>query len=85
MNIPIPRSPTGRSTQPWPAGPTDNRRDQVIHYQHKSDRARRTLPGIDEQVAKVENAVAGKVLVKRNRFIEPTLRDALDLDLLRLA
>jgi hypothetical protein len=59
-------------TQPWPAGPTDNRRDQVIYYQYKADRARRTLRGIDEQVAKAEKAVAGKVPVKRNRFIQLT-------------
>jgi hypothetical protein len=56
-------------TQPWPAGPTDNRKDQVIYYQYKADRARRTLRGVDEQVAKAENAVAGKAPVKRNRFI----------------
>ena len=56
-------------TQPWPAGPADKRRDQVIYYQYKADRARRTLRGIDEQVAKAERAVAGKVPVKRNRFI----------------
>ena len=56
-------------TQPWPAGPTDNRRDQVIYYQYKADRARRTLRGIDEQVAKAEKAVAGKAPVKRNRFV----------------
>jgi hypothetical protein len=53
-------------TQPWPAGPADQRRDQVIYYQYETDRARRTLRGIDEQVAKVERAVAGKVPVKRN-------------------
>ena len=53
-------------TQPWPAGPADKRRDQVIYYQYKADRARRTLRGIDEQVAKAEKAVAGKVPVKRN-------------------
>lgn len=47
-------------TQPWPAGATDKRRDQVIYYQYKADRARRTLRGIDEQVAKAEKAVAGK-------------------------
>jgi hypothetical protein len=58
--------------QPWPAGPTDNRRDQVIYYQYKADRARRTLRGIDEQVAKAENAVAGKTAVKRNRFVQLT-------------
>jgi Transposase DDE domain len=28
--------------QPWPAGPADKRRDQVIYYQYKADRARRT-------------------------------------------
>jgi hypothetical protein len=56
-------------TQPWPAGPTDQRRDQVIYYQYRADRARRTLHGIDEQVTKAERAVAGKVPVKRNRFI----------------
>jgi Transposase DDE domain len=57
-------------TQPWPAGPSDKRRDQVVYYQYKADRARRTLRGIDEQVAKAEKAVAGKVPVKRNRFIK---------------
>jgi Transposase DDE domain len=57
-------------TQPWPAGPTDKRRDQVVYYQYKADRARRTLRGIDEQVGKAEKAVAGKVPVKRNRFIK---------------
>jgi hypothetical protein len=56
-------------TQPWPAGPRDQRRDQVIFYQYKADRARRALRGIDEQVGKAERAVAGKVPVKRNRFI----------------
>jgi hypothetical protein len=56
-------------TQPWPAGPSGGRRDQAIYYQYKADRARRTLRGIDEQVAKAEKAVAGQVPVKRNRFI----------------
>jgi transposase len=59
-------------TQPWPAGPKDKRRDQVIYYQYNADRARRTLRGIDEQVAKAEKAVAGKAPVKRNRFIQLT-------------
>jgi Transposase DDE domain len=57
-------------TQPWPAGPNGGRRDQVIYYQYRHDRARRSLRGIDEQVAKAEKAVAGKVPVKRNRFIQ---------------
>lgn len=59
-------------TQPWPAGPTDHRGDQVIYYQYRHDRARRTLKGIDAQVAKAERAVAGKEPVKRNRFIHLT-------------
>ena len=50
-------------TQPWPAGPRDLRRDQVIYYQYRAERARRTLHGIDEQVAKAERAVAGKAPV----------------------
>jgi Transposase DDE domain len=57
-------------TQPWPAGPGGGRRDQVIYYQYKAGRARRALRGIDEQVAKAEQAVAGKTPVKRNRFIQ---------------
>jgi len=59
-------------TQPWPPGPNNTRRDQVIYYQYRHDRARRTLRGIDEQIAKAERAVAGKVPVKRNRFITLT-------------
>ncbi|GAA2218139.1 IS1634-like element IS1549 family transposase [Micromonospora olivasterospora] len=56
--------------QPWPAGPADRRRDQVIYHQYKADRARRTLRGIDEQVAKAEKAIAGQTAVKRNRFVQ---------------
>jgi hypothetical protein len=56
--------------QPWPAGPADRRRDQVIYYQYRADRARRTLRGIDDQVAKAEKAVAGITAVKRNRFVQ---------------
>jgi transposase len=59
-------------TQPWPAGPNGGRRDQVIYYQYRHDRARRTLRGIDEQVTKAERAVAGNAPVKRNRFIQLT-------------
>ena len=58
--------------QPWPAGSTDKRKDQVRYYQFKHDRARRTLKGIDEQVRKAEQAVAGKTAVKRNRFVKLT-------------
>jgi hypothetical protein len=59
-------------TQPWPAGPTDQRKDQVYYYQYKHDRARRTLKGIDEQVSKAEKAVAGQIAIKRNRFVRLT-------------
>ena len=41
----------------------------MIYYQYKADRARRTLRGIDEQIAKAAKAVAGLAPVKRNRFI----------------
>jgi transposase len=59
-------------TQPWPATGAQKaagRRDKIIYYQYRADRGRRTLRGIDEQVAKAEKAVAGLVPVKRNRFI----------------
>jgi len=56
-------------TQLWPAGPSSRRRDQWIYYQYRADRARRTLRGIDEQVAKAAKAVAGLAPVRRNRFI----------------
>ena len=62
-------------TQPWPATTSEKARgipDRAIYYQYRHDRARRTLRGIDEQVAKAENAVAGKAPVKRNRFIKFT-------------
>ena len=59
-------------TQPWPAGPTDQRRDHTFYYQYRHDRARRTHKGIDEQVAKAERAVAGQTPIKRNRFVTLT-------------
>jgi len=55
--------------QPWPAGPSSQRRDQWIYYQFRADRARRMLRGIDEQAAKAAKTVAGLAPVKRNRFI----------------
>jgi transposase len=59
-------------TQPWPATSREKARgipDRVIYYQYRHDRARRTLRGIAEQVAKAEKAVDGRAPVKRNRFI----------------
>ena len=52
-----------------PAGPHDLRLDQVVYYQYRAERTRRSRYGIDQQIAKAENAVAGKAPVKRNRFI----------------
>jgi hypothetical protein len=60
-------------TQPWPSTSSEKTRgipDRVIYYQYRHDRARRTLRGIDEQVAKAERAVDGHAPVKRNRFIK---------------
>jgi hypothetical protein len=59
-------------TQPRPAGPAGSRRDEVFYYRYSADNARRTLKGIDEQIRKAEAAVAGKVSVKRNRFVKLT-------------
>jgi hypothetical protein len=62
-------------TQPWPTTGAEKARgipDRAIHYQYRHDRARRTLRGIDEQVAKAERAVDGKAAVKHNRFIKLT-------------
>jgi hypothetical protein len=44
-------------TQPWASTSAEKARgisDRVIHYQFRHDRARRTLRGIDEQVAKAQ-------------------------------
>ena len=60
-------------TQPWPATSSEKARgipDRVTHYQFRHDRARKTLRGIDEQVAKAERAVDGHAPVKRNRYIQ---------------
>jgi hypothetical protein len=62
-------------TQPWPATSSEKARgipDRIVYYQFRHDRARRTLRGIDEQVAKAEKAVDGHAPVKRNRFIKLT-------------
>ncbi len=62
-------------TQPWPSSTSEKARgvpDRIIHYQYRADRARRTLRGIDEQVAKAQRAVDGKAAVKRNRYIQLT-------------
>ena len=58
-------------TQPWPA-PTRLAATRSSTTSTAPTWARRTLRGIDEQVSKAEKAVAGKIPVKRNRFITIT-------------
>ena len=58
--------------QPIIMGTKDDPRRRTTFYQYRADRARRTLKGIDTQVAKAERAVAGQAAVKRNRFVQLT-------------
>ena len=55
----------------WPVyeGSAGQRRKSLIYYQYRENRAKRTLRGIDQQVAKAKKAVEGKAPVKRNRFV----------------
>jgi len=62
-------------TQPWPSTSAEKARgipDRVIHYQYRYHRARKTIRGIDEQVAKAQRAVDGHAPLKRNRYIQLT-------------
>jgi hypothetical protein len=58
--------------QPWVMGTKADPRKRTIFYQYRTDRAKRTLKGIDQQIAKAEKAVAGQTAVKRNRFVQLT-------------
>lgn len=58
--------------QPWLMGTKTDPRRRTVFYQYRADRARRTLKGIDQQIAKAEKAVAGHAAVKRNRFVQLT-------------
>lgn len=53
-------------------GPAGKRKEHRIYYQYRAARARRTLRGIDQQVEKARNAIAGRAPVKRNRFLKVT-------------
>nr|WP_144018384.1 IS1634 family transposase [Corynebacterium glutamicum] len=44
--------------------------DSVTHFHFSHDRARRTRRGIEEQVAKAQRAVDGRVAIKRNRYVD---------------
>ncbi len=77
-----PHKPPGQQTPrslvapPPDQSPMDEKTRATPHrittYQYRHDRARRTLRGIDEQVAKAERAVDGHAPVKRNRYIQLT-------------
>ena len=56
-------------SRPVYEGPAGARRTSRIYYQYREARAKRTLRGIDQQVAKAKKAVEGKAPVKRNRFV----------------
>lgn len=58
--------------QKWSRGPVGAQQPEVIYYQYRADRARRSLRGIDEQVRKAQAAIDGRAPVKRNRFIKLT-------------
>lgn len=59
-------------SQPVVMGVKADLRRRTVFYQYRAERARRSLHGIDTQVAKAEKAVAGQVPVKRNRFVTLT-------------
>jgi hypothetical protein len=68
--------------QPTVMGPKADQRRRTIFYQYRTDRAKRTLKGIDVQIEKAEKAVAGETAVKRNRFVQLTgARKAVNRDL----
>jgi transposase len=58
--------------QPIIMGTKADPRRRIIFYQYRADRARRTLKGIDQQIAKAQKAVAGQAAIKRNRFVQLT-------------
>jgi len=53
-------------------GPKTDQRRRTIIYQYRQGRAKRTLQGIDTQIAKAEKAIKGQAAVKRNRFVQLT-------------
>jgi len=57
-------------SQPDIMGVKPDLRMRMIYYQWRADRARRSLHGIDQQIAKAEKTVAGQTPVKRNRFVK---------------
>jgi hypothetical protein len=54
-------------TQPWPAGPNGGRRDQVIYYQYRHDRARRILRGIEKTFRMAKSDLQARPIYHRKR------------------
>jgi hypothetical protein len=58
--------------QPTTMGPKTDQRRRTIIYQYRTDRAKRSLKGIDQQITKAEKAIKGQAAIKRNRFVQLT-------------
>jgi len=58
--------------QPTVMGAKADQRRRTIFYQYRQGRAKRTLKGIDTQIAKAEKAIKGQAAIKRNRFVQLT-------------
>ena len=57
-------------------------RHRSVYFQYRAAHARRTLHGVDQQLTKAANAVAGKAPVKSNRFITlPGARPSINREL----
>lgn len=56
--------------QRWARGPKTSQSQEMIYYQYRSSRARRAVRGIDEQIRKAEDILAGRTTPKRNRFLQ---------------
>jgi Transposase DDE domain len=57
-------------TQPWPGGLDGGRRDQVIYYQYRHDRAGAPCAGSMSRSPRPRKPVAGQIPIKRNRFTQ---------------
>jgi transposase len=57
-------------TQLTVMGPKADPRKRTIFCQYRADRAKRSMKGIDQQIAKAEKAIKGQAAIKRNRFVQ---------------
>lgn len=71
-------------------GTKNDKRTRTVFFQYRQARAKRTLHGIEQQIAKAEKAVTGQAPIKRNRFItlsgaDPAINRALEVKARALA